>query len=271
MENNNLTTTNNAMAGFGAFKKANKEVVGLDLSSSDLKLPKIKVMQATSQEVAKSKGKILAGQFYNTVTQTAKDKVDCILLDQGKSMVMWKKPFKRGEEPLCRSFDGKIKTEGCGDGNCATCKFSSQNPKAWEAAKLKGETKPECNMSYVFLAIDTETKMPFRIIFAGASVSNAKDFLNQIAPMRLSPFCFKVTLSTSQQENESGVFYVTNFENIRPNDDILNSDGELDDAKYEEYENQSKSYKELFMTQIVANDIIDVDTTTSGDGSENLF
>ena len=128
------TQENNAMMSFAAFKTPEVEVVGLDVNASDMKLPKVKLMQQTSQEAVKSKGKIVAGQYYNTVTQEATEEIDCILLDQGKSMVMWKRPFKRGEEPLCRSFDGKVKAEGCGDGNCEKCQYSSQNPKAGEIA-----------------------------------------------------------------------------------------------------------------------------------------
>lgn len=255
---NELQNTNElGMQGFAAFKGLEADVVGLDLNSSDMKLPKVKLMQQTSQEAVKSKGKILAGQFYNTVTQTATDTIDCVLLDQGKSMVMWKKPFKRGEDPLCRSFDGRVKAEGCGDGDCMKCKHSSQNPAAWRALP-EGESKPACNMSYVFLAVDCETGMPFRIIAAGASVANTKDFLNKLAPLRVSPFCCKVTLKSEQKENDQGVFYVVDFDNLRPNDDIM-VNGQVDMAKYKELEDLSKSYKELFMNHIVANDVVAYD------------
>ena len=239
------TQENNAMMSFAAFKTPEVEVVGLDVNASDMKLPKVKLMQQTSQEAVKSKGKIVAGQYYNTVTQEATEEIDCILLDQGKSMVMWKRPFKRGEEPLCRSFDGKVKAEGCGDGNCEKCQYSSQNPKAWEIAKEKGETKPGCNMSYVFLALDCKTKMPFRIIAAGASVKTAKDFLNKLLPLGVSPFACKVTLKSHQEENDQGIFYVMDFDNLRPNDECINSDGSLNIEKYKELEDMSKTYKSL--------------------------
>lgn len=269
MSKNEVATTDMGVMDFSAFKVPEVEVIGLDINASDIKMPKIKLMQQTSQEAVKSKGKILPGQFYNTVTQTGKESIDCVILDQGKSMVYWKKPFKRGEDPLCRSFDGKIKTEGCGDGDCMKCRFSSQNPSAWNNLP-EGENKPACNMSYVFLAIDCETGVPFRIIAAGASVAGAKDFLNKVKLLKVSPFACKVTLTSTQEENDQGIFYVVNFENLRPNDDCI-SNGALDMAKYKELEDMSKAYKELFMTQMVANDIIDVDgqsaETEGEDGS----
>ena len=242
------TQENNAMMSFAAFKTPEVEVVGLDVNASDMKLPKVKLMQQTSQEAVKSKGKIVAGQYYNTVTQEATEEIDCVLLDQGKSMVMWKRPFKRGEEPLCRSFDGKVKAEGCGE---------------------KGETKPGCNMSYVFLALDCKTKMPFRIIAAGASVKTAKDFLNKLLPLGVSPFACKVTLKSHQEENDQGIFYVMDFDNLRPNDECINADGSLNIEKYKELEDMSKTYKSLFMTQIVQNDVIDVDPVSSEESTED--
>lgn len=266
-----LTVQTNTNTGFGAFKTPEIKVVGLDVNASDMKLPKIKLMQQTSQEATKSKGKIQPGQFYNTVTQVASDTVDCILLDQGKTMVMWKKPFKRGEEPLCRSFDGKRKAEGCGDGNCETCQFSSQNSKAWDTAKEKGLTKPDCNMGYVFLAIDCATKMPFRIIAAGASVKGARDFLNKLLPLGVSPFACKVTLTSKQEENDQGIFYTINFENMRQNDDCLNADGSLNTEAYKAFEDQSIAYKNLFMTQIVQNDVVDVDSSEPQTEAGGLF
>lgn len=267
MSKQEVAVQNENQMSFAAFKTPEAQVIGLDVNASDMKMPKIKLLQSTSPEVTKSKGKIQAGQFYNTVTQEAMDSVDCVLLDQGKSMVMWKTPFKRGDDPLCRSFDGKVKTEGCGDGRCETCQYSSQNPKAWNSLK-ENETKPPCNMSYVFLAKDCATGMPFRIIVAGASVSNAKDFLNKLIPLNVSPFACKVTLTSEQQENDMGVFHVVKFENFRPNDDVLNPDGTLDVEKYKALEDMSISYKELFMTQIVQNDIIDVDSQPSEESKE---
>lgn len=261
-----LETKDNITVGFGAFKSEDLEVTGLDVNSSDMKLPKIKLMQATSPEVTKGKGKVAAGQFFNTVTQEVEDEIDCVLLDQGKSMVYWKKPFKRGEDPLCRSFDGKVKTEGCGDGKCETCQYSSQNPKAWNNLK-DGETKPDCNMSYVFLAKNCKTNMPFRIIVSGASVKSCKNFLNKLIPLRVAPFACKVTLKSHQEENDNGVFFVTDFENLRPNEECLEN-GVVNKEKYKELLDMSKAYKELFMTQIVQNDIVDVDEQDVNSGDE---
>lgn len=258
----------NGGVDISVFQMASDEpVTGLEsMNSSDIKLPKIKLLQSTSLEVTKSGGKLRAGQFYNTVTQEATDELECIFLNMSKSMVMWKQPFKRGEEPLCRSFDGITCEEGgTGEGKCQFCKFSSQNPKAWKELK-DGETKPPCNMSYVWLGLEANTKMPFRIIMSGANVATTKDFLNKLAPMRIPPFCLKIKLTSEQQENSSGVFYVVKYSDPKTaisngngiNTDLLDNTGKVIPAKMNEYKELTKTYKELFMGSIVQKDIIEI-------------
>lgn len=271
MSNTELTTMESTGLSFGAFKAIEEDVVGLDLDQSDLKLPKIKLLQSTSQEVAKSKGKLQPGQFYNTVTQEGKDELNAVLLYLGKSMVNWKRPFKRGEEPLCRSFDGKTKTEGCGDGNCQTCQFSSQNPKAWEIAKQNGETKPPCNMSYVWLGMDRDTNMPFRLIVSGASVTPTKDFLNKIAPLRVSPCAGIVTLKSDFKENDQGSFYVLEYGDFTPNPACFNEKGQLDAEQYQKLKDLAITYRDIFMTSIVMDDVVNVDDMPPTEGQGAIF
>lgn len=266
-ENKELTTQQ-GLGAFAAFKSVGADKEGFDLDASDAKLPKIKILQSTSQEVAKSGGKLRAGQFYNTVTCEATDTIDCILLDQGKSMIMWPESFKRGEDPLCRSIDGKTKTEGCGDGNCETCQYSSQNPQAWRNLK-DGKTKPPCNKSYVWLAIDCKTKMPFRIIASGASVAPTKDFLNKLIMLNVEPFACKVTLATAQKENDKGLFYVLDYTNLRENDEALNSDGSLNLDAYEGFRKQRETYKELFMIHFADGDTVSESGVAQQEGSSS--
>lgn len=256
---------------FGAFSGMG-EVEGIDVNASDMKLPKIKLLQQTSLEVTKSNGKFKAGQFYNTVTQEAFDEIDCILLNQGKSMIMWNEKFKRGEDPICRSFDGKVKAEGCGDGDCTKCQYSSQNPIAWETAKKEDKTKPPCSMSYVFIAQDLKTGAPFRFIVGGASAANGKSFLNKLVPLlkqnKMPIFVTTCKLTSKQEENDQGIYYVINMEGPRPNPKALKADGSRDDEAIEKLRADAELYKDLFMTSIVQRDIVDVDYEQPQDTSE---
>ncbi len=186
------------------FKAGKGQVAeGLEVvDRSDIKLPKIKLVQSTSAEA--QKGKCQAGHYMNLVTGETYPELDCYLLVLGKTRVMWKKPFKRGEEPLCRSFDGKIKWDG--SKSCATCEYQD-----WSKIK-EGENKPACNMGYTWLGVTQEGKSPFRLIASGASVSPTKDFLNTILPNKLPAFAYKVRLGSEQQENDQGIFYVITYE-----------------------------------------------------------
>lgn len=229
----------------------------MDLNESDIRMPKIKILQSNSSILKDVKG-ARVGQIYNSDTKEAVDSIDCVVLFQGKSMVMWKEKFKRNEEPLCRSFDGKTKapgTDGMGDGTCATCQYSSQNPRVWAEIKKDGDkTKPPCNMSYNFLAQNAATGDLFSFMAAGASVREAKDFMSAIVRKRIEPIAVEFTLTTAPMETDMGSFYVFKFENLRPNKRAI------DPENYKAMRQAAKDYKDQYMSRVVQNDIIDVDS-----------
>lgn len=217
-ESVDLTADLEKLSGFKAGK--GEQITGLEsLDRSDLKLPKIKLVQSTSLEAQKNKSQ--AGHFYNTITGDSYEKLNCYLLALGKSRIMWKKPFKRGEDPLCWSSDGVHKHDGTQ--LCTNCKYQDWNQRE------PGESKPPCNMSYVWLGVTASDKAPFRLIASGSSVSPTKDFLNTIAPKKYPPYVYQMTLTSEQRENESGVFFVINY-NIKgtvPNAEEANKLKEL--------------------------------------------
>jgi hypothetical protein len=247
-----LSTSELSLDIFSGKGSESSEGTGLEaVDQTDLKLPKVKIVQTTSEEFTKSK--ITPGFFYNNVTKQASETIDCILLALGKSRVMWPKQFKRGDKPLCRSFDAVRKTEGCGDGTCQNCQYAK-----WPES---GET-PDCTQGYIWLAVDKDAN-PFRFPAQGASVAPTKDFLNAVVPKlskggkHLGIFVFKVRLSTEQQTNDKGTYYVIKY-------DIIGTIGADD---YDNLESMSASLKELFLkaidqdTQVV--DVADNGSVTS--------
>lgn len=271
-ENTTVAKVEENKFGFGAFrsvKNDNSEL--MDVNASDIQLPKIKLLQNTSQEVVQKKG--APGEFYNTVTGKSVAELPCIILSQSKMMTMWNTPFKRGEDPLCRSYDAAKKSDpdGKGDGICATCQYSSQNPSAWKEAKGKGLNHPECMQSYAFLmktAAETGSEAPFRLICSGSSVAAAKKIISNIASMNVAPFCCKVTLKSTLQQNDSGAFYVINFADFRPNDELLDENGQVIQEKYEKINDMAISLRGFFMTSGLAEaDVVD-EPDVSDDGSE---
>jgi hypothetical protein len=220
-------------------------------------MPKIKLMQPTSLEVTKNK--CPAGWFYNTLTEEKYEQLPCIFLVLGKSRVKWKKPFKRGEEPICRSFDSIHKFD---DPRmfCDHCPDSK-----WEN-KSEGENKPACNMSYVWLGVvdDGNYDKVFRMIVPGMSVSPTKDYFNVIAPTRLAPFCFRTVLTSEFKENDQGAFYVVKYNFAKP-------EAMIQRAQHEFFAEKAQSMKDLFM-EAMNKDAVDVSAAEAeGDKEGALF
>ena len=186
------------MSGLEAFAqfKMEGEIIGLeDVSPDDIKMPKLKLAQPTSQEVTDEKCK--SGEYLNITTGVAYPTVKCHLLKVSKSRVKWPEQFKRGDAPLCRSFDGIMSESGR---HCKGC------PDAvWEDGK-----RPACGVVYSWLGLFADDS-PFRMTFAGASISKVKDLLTQLKIAGLPAFAFNVELVSEKQKNDKGTYYITNF------------------------------------------------------------
>lgn len=231
-----------------------------DLNESDIKMPKVKILQSNSvalKELLKAGEKAKPGQLYNTDSGEYSDSIDCVVLFQGKSMIMWNEKYKKDDEPLCRSYDGKVKApgvEGCGDGNCLTCKYSSQNPRVWASIKKDPDkTKPPCNMSYSFLAQNAKTEELFSFMASGASVKEAKEFMGKLFRKNLEPIAVEFTLTTEAKETDRGDFFILKFTNLRVNKKAI------DPKVYAELKQAALNYKDQYMSRVIQNDIIDVD------------
>lgn len=248
-------TTTNALAGLEGYEDlkitGGEGIDGLEnLDPSDIKIPKIKIVQLTSQEVAD--GKARPGQFYNSLTQEATDTVECVLLQLGKTRVAWEGVFKRGEEPKCRSFDGIRSASGQ---LCSKCKL-----KEWGA----NNEKPECNQGYTWLAaLDNGEYTPFRIIASGTSVSPTKDFLNVLAQKRYPIYVFRIVLSTEKKQNEQGTYYVIKYQFNEDENGIQPVPRE----HIEILKGMKEGLAELFATAQM-NDIIDIESE-GGETGEN--
>lgn len=178
--------------------------LGFEISGEDIVMPKVKLVQATSLEAQKGQAKM--GEFYNVTTGEVVNLDDVTLLCMGRSRIRFAKPFKRGEAPLCRSFDGICSTDGV---VCKGCQYSD-----WDKVE-EGQSKPDCTMGYTWLAVpyseDGGFGVPFRIIVAGAGISELKKFITNLAATKLPPFVFRVSITSEQVESDGNIFYVPKF------------------------------------------------------------
>lgn len=240
------------LEGFSQFKSKGP-ITGLeDLSSEDIKMPKIKLTQPTSAEVTDEKCK--AGEFFNVTTGEAYEKLECQLLAFGKSRVRWPETFKRGDDPICRSFDGVI-SDTTGE-HCAQCPY-----KDW----TDGE-RPDCSQVYVWMGL-LPNGSPFRMMISGAQISKCKDFLTEVSRNGYPAFIYQMSLESEKQKNEKGTYYTINFNFQRNADGTYKT---INPAEFKKYEDLTLSLQQLF-NKVRATDLVSGDTEHNNADNEGIF
>lgn len=223
------------LSQFQDFKSADGVISGMEaMDSSDIKMPRIKLIQSTSEEAQRGIAK--AGQFYNSVTGEAKDELEVVLLVMGKSRVRFEQPYKRGAQPLCRSFDGKISSEG---ELCASCPYAD-----WDKAQKDGKDSPDCRqgITWMFLETDNLNSIPPRMVISGASMSDQKNFLTKLTSLGgYPPYILVTKITSEQQTNDKGIFYVAKFDFAKNADGSIKANSPADATKFRDLSEQWKA------------------------------
>lgn len=198
----------------------------LDASDLAVKIPYAVLLQPTSEIVTKSRGAFRAGDFLITSLdgeQKTYEKLTVTIIAFTKMRSMWSPNFKRGDSPLCRSFDGKIPVQndmGCTD--CSKCPHAKWDPD---------KKASECRISYVLLCQDLATGALFKVQASGASYADAKDFIkklyNTAKKHKTASFAFQVDLKSEYQSNDKGTFYTLNIDSatIKQNSKLFTGGG----------------------------------------------
>lgn len=191
---NDFMMDSNALTGFE------------NVSASDLSLPKIKLLQMTSQEVSDEKGR--PGEFYNTQTGTSSKEIVCYLMQVNKPMAYFEMPYTKGSTAICRSIDGKVGK--CRDGATRSCDNCVESD--WNKALAEGKTKPNCTSSYAWLGATVEDNVPFRLTCSGDSVKTTRTFINSLIYKRIAMFCHTVKVSSEKVSNSKGTYYKIKYD-----------------------------------------------------------
>jgi len=231
---------------------------GLDASDVAIRVPFMTLLQPTSKDVVASKGKLSAGCFLlNGEEQKQFEKLDITVIYFGKDRTMWSENFKRGDSPICRSFDGKSKVEdGCGsEQGCEHCEF----------AKFNKETKSSpCSQSYVLLCQNLEDGTLFKLKAGGASYKPAKEFIQKLYKIANkaggNAFSFKTTIGSDFVSNDKGSFYTLNFGEIEMNKKLYPGKSEqfpmgVDTDYYKALVDTYKSYADSLAMQNKKNNL----------------
>lgn len=208
-ENTDIAVKDNNLAldlsSFAEFQSKDGVIEGLEnVESTDIRMPRHKLLQSTSEEVSKGLGK--PGEFYNTLTHESSPSLEVALLCMSRSRVRFATPYKRGAAALCRSLNGKVSEDG---EICKGCLYAD-----WDKAKEDGKTAPECreSITWTFFEDGKFNELPSRIIVAGASRAEHSRFITRLAGLGYPPYIFRTTITSEQQSNDSGIFYVAKFD-----------------------------------------------------------
>lgn len=177
------------------------------MSREDFKLPILRIVQQQSHNVPEGS----AGQYLNSITNTASEYLLAVILRVNKTRILWPREFGADSMPLCASDDSRVPrpdfvrtaiTEWMGDKIGAV-----QIPSACDACPLKewptDRDKPYCALSYKYVIVDLETGMPGLLNLSRTAVGMARALNTLLVTGGLK----KLRLATELVETDKGRWY----------------------------------------------------------------
>lgn len=186
------------------------------LDATDFIPPRVKVVQAMSQEAVDGKAKV--GDFFNTLTgENYGSVLRFIPLTTFKNRVLIVRPERRddindalvaaglpasieGDGLQCRSLD-MVQGTGTPGMDCAQCPLSE-----WRGAKLP----PLCSESYNITAMN-ELGDLIILSFSKSAAKTGKKLISTMRMRREKPWTSVFELTTRTEKNDRGSFAVPDF------------------------------------------------------------
>jgi hypothetical protein len=170
--------------------------------NTDVRLPQLRLVQATTQNVDDAR----PGQIIDTFTNEALDSIDVIVVNTFKTRALFD-GGKIGDPPRCTSSDAII---GVGDpgGDCTRCPHAN-----WRSGG-------RCQLRYNYLAVvlgddrDPENELPRGVMMHGTSAKVASR-LNTMLLGAKFPWSNVITLSSGTETNDRGVYKVWDVKRAR--------------------------------------------------------
>lgn len=195
------------------------KVEGLeDFGARDLIVPDLKIGQGTTQLKED-----VSGKLYNSLDPSEKhDKIRIAFLTFRHGQVLFPrkadgKPDFDAEIP-CRSDDGKVPSKDIEKPISPRCRDEFGEHECPSAKWTAGNKKPACAETHNFVVIDVTTGIPYRFSVKGGDVTTSKKLLSAIkfraTAHKRSLYDFEVTLSTTKNVTEDGVWYSPIFSDI---------------------------------------------------------
>jgi hypothetical protein len=179
-----------------------------DFDSSDLIIPRVKIIQPTSR-------KGTAGKFSMNLTEEEFDQMTISVIKASRSRVLWPPVDSDIEEPLCKSSDFLMPDASVQAPLSSACAeyVMRGDLKVLETvctkAKWINNERPACNQVYNLLCLTSEN-VPFWIALSGSSIGPVKRFISAVALQRKKLWQFESVIATEERSKPSR-HYVIRF------------------------------------------------------------
>lgn len=173
------------------------EMYGLEgLDREDLTLPRIKLLQAGSDEMASSSAS--PGEWLNTLSgQSYGTQFEFVPISVRKSRTLFAE--NRDDPPICRSADSFVSIDG------HQCLIECPHNKAWEW--ING-TPPRCTMGYNYLVIPIVDTSPAITTLMKTSFKAGKALNTLLVAARCPAWHFLYEFYSIRESNQKGSYFV---------------------------------------------------------------
>jgi hypothetical protein len=242
-----------------AIDKARPPLMGYDgYTDDDIIIPRYSIVQKSSAAVDKGAA---VGSFISNLTGEEVEALRCTPILYTKGMVNFPKPYKKGQEPVCKSNDALKPSDRIAKPLAPTCNKIVKRrlvPLCEHAKWTKDDdgksVPPACNLCYNVIFKNEESDMSFFMSFRSSALKAWKKFVTQMRMLQKNLFAVSLNLTTEQDENEYGVFYVPRLDDLEDHEpdsekelvDLYHAMQMMDlDASFDDERNQGDDGEEM--------------------------
>lgn len=185
---------------------------GVDLGEEDLVMPRLQLVQPTSQREG-------AGKFYFSLTGELLDSVECVVFSNQRGRVMFDPDISK-QQTICGSSDRLVpatRFEAPQAPKCVECKFSKQGYR--EEIIVSGAKKMMyCSTTQSLKCMFIDSLMPFIFVGRRTSIQAVNEFLSymqyECAKDKLPLCCYPIKITSTLVSKAIGKFYVPKIERL---------------------------------------------------------
>lgn len=244
---NELTNTN-TNTNTELSSQVEEQVYGFeDSNSSDIVIPRIKVINALSPE--RQDGLAEEGDVINSLTKDSVANKRFIPIKQYYSKIEWNADRDADQRILCFSRDGKVGADGDStQHSCASCKKCQ-----FDNTKTGKDAQPLCTSYMNFLGFFEGDPMPVVLSFAKTNYNEGKKMLSIARSLRCNIWDYAYTLTGKKVSKGRNTWYII--------------ESKLSDATSAENRKLAKELYDVYASIAISADYEDVATLDSNNAA----